>query len=667
MSDENDRTIIQPGSQPEIGGGSPPTPSEADRTIIAPAGNTAPPSQPPPSHDATIIAPASAATSSPSSHPATVIAPAQPSHTASTSPRAGTGITVGDTLNHIYEVTRFIARGGMGEVFEGKNINSDERVAIKVILPALAQDPAVLDMFRKEARVLTRLSHPALVQYRVQTREPTLDVFYIVTDYIEGANVADVLGKIQPTAEELIGLTRRLAAGLGAAHELGAIHRDISPDNILLEGGRLDRARIIDFGIAKDADPGSKTVIGDGFAGKLSYVAPEQLGDFGRNIGPWTDVYSLALVILALAQGKAADIGGSFVDAIDKRRKGIDTSAAPAALRPLLDDMLQPDPAQRPQSMDAVLAQLDGRATPAAAKPAPGSKAPKPALMPKADAKPLPKGALIGGGAAAGVAVLAGIGWLAFGGGGGEPTVNQAAPAVPVSTASIGGVQQAVAAAIKAVPCSWIDVATTGAGSGVSLVGSGVAGQPSAAETAIYKAAGSVGTNVARSDFARVAPIDASFCPLLDNLRPIRAAGPTHLTASQPRYELAALQEGDYAGQKGARVILDLNLENVDDFALYSIEKAGEVNQIFDRATFNQLVSANRKEIEKLPGTDHYRLTIDGTPQPGWAGMLLLTGKGGFVPALPVTGDSAAFKTSAQKNGWQAEMAWYRFVDDAAN
>ena len=89
----------------------------------------------------------------------------------------GDRIQVGDVLNHIFEVKRFLARGGMGEVFEGINVNSDERVAIKVILPQLAADPNVQAMFRKEARTLTRLSHPALVQYRVLAQEPQLGVF----------------------------------------------------------------------------------------------------------------------------------------------------------------------------------------------------------------------------------------------------------------------------------------------------------------------------------------------------------------------------------------------------------------------------------------------------------------------------------------------------------
>ena len=163
-------------------------------------------------------------------------------------------------------------------------------------------------MFRKEARTLTKLHHAALVHYRVLAQEPQLRVLYIVTDFIEGTNLGDALGKLKPTPDELAGLLRRLASGLAAAHELGAVHRDMSPDNVILENGDVHQATIIDFGIAKDLDASSATIVGDGFAGKLNYVAPEQLGDFGREVGPWTDVYSLGLVILAVAQGKTVDM-----------------------------------------------------------------------------------------------------------------------------------------------------------------------------------------------------------------------------------------------------------------------------------------------------------------------------------------------------------------------
>ena len=94
------------------------------------------------------------------------------------------------------EVKRFIARGGMGEVFEGVNVNSDERVAIKVMLPALAADASVIALFRKEAKTLTKFSHDALVKYRTLAQEPQLGVLYIVTEFIDGTNLSDVLGEV---------------------------------------------------------------------------------------------------------------------------------------------------------------------------------------------------------------------------------------------------------------------------------------------------------------------------------------------------------------------------------------------------------------------------------------------------------------------------------------
>ena len=103
---------------------------------------------------------------------------------------------------------RFLARGGMGEVFEGCNVNTDEKVAIKVMLPALANDEKVIAMFRKEAKTLTKLHHQALVGYRVLAQEPQSHVLYIVTDFIEGTNLGDALGDAEADA----GATGRTAA-----------------------------------------------------------------------------------------------------------------------------------------------------------------------------------------------------------------------------------------------------------------------------------------------------------------------------------------------------------------------------------------------------------------------------------------------------------------------
>ncbi|HWA61513.1 MAG TPA: serine/threonine-protein kinase, partial [Caulobacteraceae bacterium] len=264
-------------------------------------------------------------------------------------------LPIGTQLNHIYEIRRYIARGGMGEVYEGVNLATEERVAIKLILKHLADDPNVNAIFRKEARTHTRLIHPALAQYRMATREPTLGVFYIVTEFVDGVSLEKLIGDLIPSEGEIRGLIRRLAEGLRAAHELGAIHRDISPDNILVPQRRLELAKIIDFGIAKDVQATAATIVGNTFAGKLNYVAPEQFGDFGREIGPWTDIYSLGLVMVSLAQGRPVNMGQTLVEAVDRRRAGVDLSEVSPTLQPLFARMLAADPRERFRSMDEVL------------------------------------------------------------------------------------------------------------------------------------------------------------------------------------------------------------------------------------------------------------------------------------------------------------------------
>ncbi|WP_156842302.1 serine/threonine-protein kinase [Novosphingobium aquimarinum] len=292
--------------------------------------------------------------------------PPTPQPTAAPPPASGAAPTTrrnaiqpGDVLNHIYEVKRLIARGGMGEVYEGINANLDERVAIKVILPELAADPLVVEMFRKEARSLIGLNHEAIVPYRVLAIDPELNVLYFVTDFIDGDNLSDVLRSLRPSLEDVFDFAHRLATGLRVAHLGGAVHRDLAPDNILLPNGELLKARIIDFGIAKDLNPGARTIVGDGFAGKLAYVSPEQLGSYGRDVGPWSDVYSLGLCLLALARGRNVQMGATPVEAMDIRRSVPDLADIDPSLQALLQQMLQPDPQQRLRSMDAVLETID--------------------------------------------------------------------------------------------------------------------------------------------------------------------------------------------------------------------------------------------------------------------------------------------------------------------
>jgi serine/threonine-protein kinase len=595
--------------------GDPDAPGDSDRTVFVPAPE----------------APATAATqwNVPAAPPASGSGPR---------PQVGPG----SVLNNIYEVKRFLARGGMGEVYEGFNVNTEERVAIKVMLPALAADPNVQAMFFKEARTLTRLHHPAVVQYRVLAQEPALGIFYIVTEFIEGASLSDLLPSLEPTPAQLKLLTRRLAEGLGAAHALGAVHRDMSPDNVLLPDGRIEQAKIIDFGIAKDMDPSKGTIVGDGFAGKLGYVAPEQFGDYDRQIGPWTDVYTLGLVILAAAQGRDVDMGGSLVEAIDKRRAGPDLSAAPPELRPVLAGMLAADPAKRLRSMEEVVAAL-GAGTAIQPRPA--------AARPNTNRTPLILGAatatiLLAGGAAFFLAKP-------------KPAVSGAAAAQSL------GLKQSVDETLPTVGCSWLDVGeveSTPAGAAVRL--KGVAGRPAAAQTAITAAAARAGTSLADLNLDEVAPVGEALCAPLDVFRPLRAATADGISIPQRKFEI--IRQSD-DGKLEARAVINMRPpDRSQELALVGLEPSGKMTVLLkSRADFDAAVAAG--VISDL-GRGAYRLRVN-TDHTGWSGMLLITGKARVDPRL-IEGAAAArgadwpesFRGAAAQGGWKTDMVWYRTV-----
>ncbi len=139
-----------------------------------------------------------------------------------------------------------------------------------------------------------------------------------------------------------------MAGGLAAAHEAGIVHRDVTPDNIILPGGDPARAKIIDFGIARLAE--TKTVIGTGFAGKYAYASPEQFGLQGGEVTLRSDIYSLGLVLAQASRGRALDMGAEYPNVIAKRSSVPDLAEVDSRLIPLLQAMLQPDPRQRPEA-----------------------------------------------------------------------------------------------------------------------------------------------------------------------------------------------------------------------------------------------------------------------------------------------------------------------------
>ena len=205
-----------------------------------------------------------------------------------------------------YKIQGVIGTGGMGKVYKARHIYLDEERAIKVIHPKNAEKQDKVDSvlrFILEAKVLTKLRHPNLVLlYDFGIMQE--DTFFMVMEYIQGESVLSRLQRLKKIPiDEAIRIVREAALGLHSAHQQGIVHRDISPDNILVvkQPDGKEITKVIDFGIAKVlmAQKVTKTGI---FVGKPAYSSPEQLSRTGK-IDHRADIYSLGATLYHMLTG----------------------------------------------------------------------------------------------------------------------------------------------------------------------------------------------------------------------------------------------------------------------------------------------------------------------------------------------------------------------------
>lgn len=257
-------------------------------------------------------------------------------------------------LNNTYEIMGCLGRGGTGEVYLARNQIVERIVAIKALNARFSANEAYLDLMKREEQMRS-IVHDAVVRYSECSRSDEGHVF-LVMEYIEGPSLNDLMDKRRMEDRALMIVAHRVLEGLEATHAQGIVHRDLSPDNIILRGGKPERATLIDFGIAKDTAAGARTVVGTDFAGKYEYAAPEQLdgkSDFR------TDLYALGASLLAARRREVPDVGGSPGEVMRRKRERLDTSGIDAPLKSLIDWLSAPDPAERPQSATEALKRLD--------------------------------------------------------------------------------------------------------------------------------------------------------------------------------------------------------------------------------------------------------------------------------------------------------------------
>jgi eukaryotic-like serine/threonine-protein kinase len=216
-------------------------------------------------------------------------------------------VVVGELISERYELEELVGTGGMSSVYRAHDRLLEREVALKVLHQQFTADTDYVERFRREARSVAQLSHPNIVT--VIDRGEQDDRQFIVFEYVRGENLKTLVQRVGPLPEqEAVRLTLQIARALGFAHDKGLVHRDVKPQNVLLNGD--GQAKVTDFGIARSLDVGGLTQTGT-VMGTSDYIAPEQAR--GSKVDAQSDIYSLGAVLYELLTGEVPFPGDNFV------------------------------------------------------------------------------------------------------------------------------------------------------------------------------------------------------------------------------------------------------------------------------------------------------------------------------------------------------------------
>ena len=257
-----------------------------------------------------------------------------------------------------YRIVGRLGQGGMARVFLAQDESLHRQVAVKVLADRHSDDPHFIERFQREARAAARLNHPNIVQ--VYDQSQTAGMSYIVQEYVEGETLKDLIRRESPIEpRRAITIALQILAALRVAHQQGVIHRDVKPQNILVQpDGKI---KVADFGIASAGD--TEMTEAGSIVGTAQYLAPEQAR--GLPVGPPADLYAVGIVLYEMLSGRVPFEGDAAVTVAMRH-----VQEAPEALtdrNPLVPDALESvvmralakDPTQRYQSADQMGIELD--------------------------------------------------------------------------------------------------------------------------------------------------------------------------------------------------------------------------------------------------------------------------------------------------------------------
>ncbi len=253
-----------------------------------------------------------------------------------------------------YTIEKQLGRGGMARVYLARHTGLDRLVAIKVLSKDLDGDKSFSDRFMREARIVASLNHQNIIT--VHDVGVHNAFHYIAMEYLPGETLDDKIKK-KLDISQILGIIKQIASALDFAHKKGIVHRDVKPDNILF---REDGTAVLtDFGIARSAKSETRMTATGTVIGTPHYMSPEQAQ--GQEIGPWSDLYSLGIVLYEMLSGEVPFDADSTIAVVFKHitEPVPDLPAPYAQYQPLVNTLLAKEPASRYQTGREVIADIE--------------------------------------------------------------------------------------------------------------------------------------------------------------------------------------------------------------------------------------------------------------------------------------------------------------------
>jgi eukaryotic-like serine/threonine-protein kinase len=271
----------------------------------------------------------------------------------------GSAIAPGTVLGTRYEIVQILGQGGMGAVYKAKDLELDRIVALKVIRPELAIHPDILQRFKQELILARQITHRNVI--RIFDLSEAQGIKFITMEFIEGQDLKSLVSeKGRLSFDEAVRIVEQVCLALEAAHLEGVVHRDLKPQNIMID--KQGRASVMDFGIARSVEAGGMTQTGS-LVGTPEYMSPEQV--MGEHVDVRSDLFTLGVILYELLTGAMPYKADTVQSAMFKRTRELPKPpievdpTVPRMLSDITKKCLQIDPNRRYQTAAEIRADLE--------------------------------------------------------------------------------------------------------------------------------------------------------------------------------------------------------------------------------------------------------------------------------------------------------------------